>query len=139
MNHAELDRLLCERLNIEPEKYGLLIVADSEGEVLGNPISEDIVEWVEPRLSHGLRVHRGSPKYPALSTTGDGMLVLMHALRSFGYYPQIVGGDNGYAVRIGASIIGGHVTHILIHIDQETAPRALAIAAAWALGIEVPE
>jgi hypothetical protein len=42
MNHAELDRLLCERLGLAPEKYGLITVVNSDGEVLGNPIAEDI-------------------------------------------------------------------------------------------------
>lgn len=62
-----LDRLLCERLGIPPA------VEAGQAEQIGG----------------GYSVVRKAPRYPALSTTGDGMVLLMDKLCAGGWNPCV--------------------------------------------------
>lgn len=108
---SALDRLLCERLGIPPA------VEAGQAEQLG----------------HGYSIVRKAPRYPAVSSTGNGMLLLMKALRAGGHEYTIKAHGYGLVRAIvdfsqGAGAPWG---------DDE--PMALALAAAAALGVEVPE
>lgn len=70
---------------------------------------------------------------PRLSITGEGMLVLMKALRAQGHSAHLSGYPE--AVRAMVNPRGGE--HGFSTGEDE--PLALALAAAAALGIEVPE
>lgn len=72
-------------------------------------------------------------EWPTLSTTGDGMLTLMRALESEGYN-YMIGKRAGLPYD---ACVGNASGAPLAKADQ--APMALALAAAAALGIEVPE
>jgi hypothetical protein len=67
------------------------------------------------------------------------MVRLMEALRTIGYYPQVVGGDLAFTAKIGASIHEGAVENIAAEERHKSGSLALALAAAAALQIEVPD
>ncbi len=129
MNHAELDRRLCERLGIAPSdpsrhRYDRRHCFHCGGvRDLSAPLDERC-----PAREDG---------YPALSSTGEGMLTLMDYLRFYGYFAQIVARDKRFTARIGASIFAGNVGHVSSEVERESAPLALAIAAAVSLEIEI--
>lgn len=110
MNNAALDRALCERLGIEPE------------------------DW---KLENHWKLEA---VYPALSTSGDGMLRLMQELKSVehvgvGCHLRIE--QKGAYVRTAVEF--GLIRSVSEWTTETSAPLALALAAAKALGIEVPE
>lgn len=118
---SNLDRALCERLGIPPR------VEAGQTEHLGS----------------GYSIVRKAPQYPALSTTGDGMVLLMEALQRHGWDWDARNGREPARVTFGVFCI-----ELFAQFPQErrqyyatsaSAPMALALAAAAALGIEVPE
>lgn len=74
--------------------------------------------------------------FPKLSTTGKGMLTLMDALRTQGH-SWVVEGDGYGLCRGKVQPEGWH--HAILGERTDSAPLALALAAAASLGIEVPE
>lgn len=103
MNHRELDRRLCERLGIEPAWH--VDNNDEYGETI-------------------------MPVYPALSTTGEGMVRLLDELRYQNYEVVIEYLLEGLCyVRVGPANWKGCLP----------APPSLALTAAAALGIEVSD
>jgi hypothetical protein len=119
MNHRELDRLLCERLGIAGEENLWRVGGDSA-----------------TGTDSGYEVHR-EIKYPALSTTGDGMVRLMDALGAYGYKWRVEhDGQKGpvASVRRWPENWASEPS-----FTAAVLPTALALAAATALQIEVPE
>lgn len=132
MNHQELDRLLCERLGIAPAIPARHEFRDQRG---------------RPRAcTCGARADEGRPvtqkcparcdHYPKLSTTGEGMLVLMETLAKASHWAEariLVVPGLEYTARVALQHRASHTGR------ATTVPLALALAAAAALGIEVPE
>jgi hypothetical protein len=126
----DLDRLLCERLGIAPTEHW--------------PASESVYDAsVVPSL-----------EYPALSTTGDGMVMLMNALGARNdrvALEQVPGLDRNELHRRKLSVdqLAPVLYKALVYVketdkvglihNEPSAPLAVALAAADALGIKVPE
>lgn len=130
MDSAALDRALCERLGIAPidespgHKYadhdGTSDCENGCGAWMG-PFRSGAPTGVDPFGECPL----AAPVYPPLSTTGEGMLRLMEALEKAGHSCTIYSGGVGY--------VSGRLR------VEGSAPMALALATAAALGIEVQD
>lgn len=126
MNHRELDRRLCERLGIPADLPSRHIMHDYAGRPqmcdCGARSFEDRIAD-EPCIAH-------PAVYPPLSTTGDGMVRLLDELRYQNHEVVIEYLLEGLCyVRVGSANWKGCLP----------APLSLALAAAAALQIEVPE
>lgn len=146
MNTRELDRLLCERLGIEGRASWYVGIPGSPQAPESNRPwfcycggEEACRRWItdHPDYSERNRVSVYSlTHYPALSTTGEGMLRLMEALRADGHDHRMEG--DGYGLFRG-SIKPRMAGSYFYGERSDSAPLALALAAARALGIGVPE
>lgn len=140
---SNLDRALCEKLGIEPTQREHQVI-DDDDDVLFFGTHRDCVQWLEDvnRMGGGEGlVIREWVEYPALSTTGDGMVLLMEALEKHGWDWDARNGREPARVTFGVFCIA-----LFAEFPQErrqhyatsaSAPMALALAAAAALGIEV--
>ena len=143
MDSAALDRALCERLGIEP-RLMMWQVGDEPGvHVFSHWDATLVQQWHERHREYcdrlGYQV-REAPIYPALSTTGDGMVLLMEALRrKTGRLPRVGAESNGSyrAIVVPNAPTFTERFNALSSGAADTAPMALAMAAAAALGIEV--
>lgn len=111
---SNLDRALCERLQIPPR------VEAGQTEHLG----------------YGYSIVRKEPQYPALSTTGDGMVLLMGALQKANWR-YVMRGETLHWVDLFPVLEPRHKG--IAGTMCDSAPMALAMAAAAALGIEVAD
>ena len=110
---SNLDRAICALLGIEPIGWKL------DGLLL--PLEE--IRKLQQQYPNNCWPLEA--QYPALSTTGDGMVLLMEALAK---------ADHGASVdNRGIGYVSGRVR------VARSAPMALAMAAAAALGIEVAD
>lgn len=129
-NWAALDAALCERLGIAPESYDECCLEDPKGN--RTTLREDFADEFEPQLSAGYRIIRTGPIYPALSTTGDGMLVLIEALRKAGKFISSI-----------EDVSQDESEYWSVRFDRQpnrmeeraTLPQAVALAAAKSIGI----
>ena len=122
----ELDRLLCERLGIEGKVIHDYHGCDLETYDWGNP-------W---RTGTPKCTCTPSVEYPAVSTDGNAMLVLLEALRRFGFAMEFFAGT--LPALCAARCIPDRSTEPTWHRDKSL-PLAIALAAAAALGIAVPQ
>ena len=134
---SSLDRALCERLQIPPQIEARHEFFDHAGD---GPIPCICGATFGDAPKHE-RCPERTPIYPALSTTGDGMVLLMEALEKHGWDWDARNGREPARVTFGVFCIA-----LFAEFPQErrqhyatsaSAPMALAMAAAAALGIEV--
>ena len=89
-----------------------------------------VADFAEYSREHGYTAH-AVMRYPRLSTTGDGMLLLMQALRR----ARRSWGVEEMPTELQAWVWNSTEAQTASH---DSPPMALALAAAQALGIEVP-
>lgn len=77
---SNLDRALCEKLGIAPRLIMWQVGDEAGGHVFSHWDATLVQHWLERHREYcdrlGYQV-REAPIYPALSTTGDGMVLLM--------------------------------------------------------------
>jgi hypothetical protein len=131
MNNQELDRLICERLDIKGEERWS--VGNDKLTFFSNT-EDHCKNWVacNPNFcsARGFSV-RKKVVYPALSTTGDGMVILMEALKK-SRLPWSVWNPLRGRLHYSAGVSHSEIA------EAYSAPLALALAAATALGIMTP-
>lgn len=122
----KLDTLLCEALEIAP----IVEICECGGNLWELALPDD-----DAQLCHLCPKFRVAQReYPELSTSGNGMLLLMQALRrrDMVWFTEFCG-DQIFACVFKPEPDGEPMTQ---YGDEE--PITLALAAAQALGIEVP-
>lgn len=147
MNAPQLDRLLCERLGIEGQKRWY--VGDDHTSIYSGTETE-CREWASEHFDYCKRLGytvEFQIAYPSLSTTGYGMLTLMSALTEAGFDARLEvlrGGSSNVWLRPNKAVpapplvIWEHPWRICWS-GWVPPPLGVAITAAKALGIEVPE
>lgn len=131
---SNLDRALCEKLGIEPTQREHQVI-DEDDDVLFFGAHRECVQWLEDvnRMGggEGLAI-REHIVYPALSTSEAGFSILWRALKRNGWSVFLSDDEDGCRARVSKT-----PTLDFRSGYYDTAPMALALAAAAALGIEV--
>lgn len=124
---ADLDRLLCERLGIAPT----FTARHDYWDEMGN-LRDCICGATHADRPRDEKCPARCDSYPTLSTSGHGMLTLMLALAERDHYASVAIACVGFEAHC-------VTTARRWEVRNDSAPLALALAAAAALGIEVPE